>query len=489
MVGKRQHPYSAQAATLGGQLVFRCAVPIACNESAEGGDENTGWLHIASEGTWQGHKNGDFSLDADVFAAFIERFEETENDMLVDYDHRSLSLQGSSDDSKAAGWITQLEVRQGEGGAELWGLVSWTDDAAEMIRADELRYCSPVINFDATDRQSGEEVGPMLINVGATNNPFLDGNTAIQLTRTRSMPMEANVIETARERAQLQLNALDALERVKAETNPDDSDYDVVDKVWDELGKEHEREVIQEVLEGAGGIPKADAGGEEGDDPTATTAGEGDEGEGDPAEMNAPGDGAADAAVSKLAEALEMDSAAVAAALDENAAEVADLLRSKLDEDGSDADAAATTQKVPDEEVAEMKIEAQEAKIVKLTAEVETLKKDKGDRDKAHAMSVVDGLIESKRMHAKRRDTAIKLYLTDRKTFDELWGADAPGDETPLGEQGGKRPTAAIDAETVKLTALPEGTRELALSLKAAGFKGGNERECIKYALEKQEMN
>ena len=89
-------------------------------------------------------------------------------------------------------------------------------------------------------------------------------------------------------------------------------------------------------------------------------------------------------------------------------------------------------------------------------------------------------------MRASRKPTAVKLYLSDRPAFDDLWGEDAEGDETPLGEQG-KREREAIDADKVELKYLPAETQHYVRSLKASNF--GDLRACIKHAATEQEMN
>lgn len=115
----------------------------------------------------------------------IANFGRIKNDLVIDYEHDSVSDRNGP--HPAAGWIKALEKRKGEDGlAQLWAQVEWTDQAAEMIRAGQYKYCSPVIDLDATDRASGDGIGTELFNCAITNNPFLDGQRAIELSRRRA---------------------------------------------------------------------------------------------------------------------------------------------------------------------------------------------------------------------------------------------------------------------------------------------------------------
>lgn len=143
-------------------------------------DGIVGVMNVAIEGEWMGHPSGPFAMDADKMLECCERFDAQANPMLVDYEHSSLGAMGPT---PAAGWIHALNIGAGESGAELWATVEWTARAAEMIRSGEYRYCSPVIDFGAKDRATGEHVPVELFNVAITNQPFLDGMHPIALSR------------------------------------------------------------------------------------------------------------------------------------------------------------------------------------------------------------------------------------------------------------------------------------------------------------------
>lgn len=160
-----------------GQIQLRKLTPMV------GAGGAIGPMHIAMVGEWKGHPAGGFTVTEADIDTMIERFDAQQNAMMVDYEHRSLNATGSTSDGEAAGWIHKLEKKQGESGPELWAMVEWTAEAADRIRGGKYRYCSPVLDYAATDRKSGEPVSIELFNVAVTNNPFLDGQQPITLSR------------------------------------------------------------------------------------------------------------------------------------------------------------------------------------------------------------------------------------------------------------------------------------------------------------------
>lgn len=160
-----------------------------------------GLMHIASVGTWLGHPSGPFEFTAELFDRLCTRFQERGGSaLLVDYDHRSGGKRVEPEQNKASGWIRSL-WRSGDGAdAELWASVEFTQAAAGMIAAGEYLYCSPVVAWSVPDKRTAE-VGPELLKVALTNEPFQDSLEAISLeladSRTETEPNkpEASVAE------------------------------------------------------------------------------------------------------------------------------------------------------------------------------------------------------------------------------------------------------------------------------------------------------
>lgn len=146
--------------------------PVGLAQSGASGD-----VHVASVGEWLGHPDGPFEFTEATFAEMVKNAAAQKTPMAFDYEHRTFN--DTAPDSTAAGWVRSLSVRGSGDEAQLWASVEWTERAAGLIRAGEMRFCSPAFLLDAIDRQSGKRVGARLLNVALTNQPFLDGQTPI----------------------------------------------------------------------------------------------------------------------------------------------------------------------------------------------------------------------------------------------------------------------------------------------------------------------
>lgn len=155
---------------------------------------NAAWIHICKYGTYKGHPSGPFQLTRVDFESMLYNLHEQANDIPIDYEHASMETP-TGQPVPAAGWITELEIR-GDGTGEydgLWGYAQFTARAASMLRADEYRHNSPVIDFLSVDRQTNKPAGVALFSVALTNLPFFDGQAPIKLTReTKAMGLIQN---------------------------------------------------------------------------------------------------------------------------------------------------------------------------------------------------------------------------------------------------------------------------------------------------------
>lgn len=106
---------------------------------------------------------GDFLCDALSAQMVIEAYNARKNDMVVDYEHQTLSGM----EAPAAGWIKEL-IDKGQDG--IWARVDWTERAAQYISNREYRYVSPVFFVRDADKRVTE-----LYNVALTNQPNIDG--------------------------------------------------------------------------------------------------------------------------------------------------------------------------------------------------------------------------------------------------------------------------------------------------------------------------
>lgn len=152
-------------------LVAAHAVMLSGTDAALPADGVSGhWIMLLPEGSFSGRDGrGPYSTNGvegmrQVIAATEQRAGTT--DLVVDYDHQTqfAAVPGVGGQAPAAGWIKQLDARP-DG---LFGLVEWTDKAAQAIRSGEYRYISPVYQHD----KRGQVL--RLISAGLTNVPNLD---------------------------------------------------------------------------------------------------------------------------------------------------------------------------------------------------------------------------------------------------------------------------------------------------------------------------
>ncbi len=137
---------------------------------------------------------GTFLFDDASAVSVMAEYREHGADLMIDYDHASLSSDRAPDPAqagKAAGWF-DLEVR----GGELWAVnVRWTLPATAALTRKEWRYMSPAFQTDDEGRIMA------LINVALTNLPA---------TR-RLQPLVAASIHGGSMDPELVSKALDAL--------------------------------------------------------------------------------------------------------------------------------------------------------------------------------------------------------------------------------------------------------------------------------------
>ena len=86
-------------------------------------------------------------------------------DLPIDWEHATSRKAPHGDPAPAAGWIAELEARNGA----LWGRVEWTDRGRAVVEAREYRYLSP--EFLHTKGSPQRIV--RLLSAGLTNNPNL----------------------------------------------------------------------------------------------------------------------------------------------------------------------------------------------------------------------------------------------------------------------------------------------------------------------------
>jgi len=126
------------------------------------------WLTIGTTGKWDGHSVGSFAMDSGTFSQMVENFKNSGVDIVVDYEHQTLT----GEIAPASGWIAQGNLKTEEG--NLLAKISWTEKAEEMIEGGEYRYTSPVYAPNTIRQEDGANIGWTLHSVALTNKPFLE---------------------------------------------------------------------------------------------------------------------------------------------------------------------------------------------------------------------------------------------------------------------------------------------------------------------------
>ena len=83
-------------------------------------------------------------------------------DLPIDWEHATQHRATKGEDAPAAGWIKQLEIRDGG----LWGLVAWTPRGANQVVNREYRFLSPVFDYESDSTRIVR-----LVSAGLTNKP------------------------------------------------------------------------------------------------------------------------------------------------------------------------------------------------------------------------------------------------------------------------------------------------------------------------------
>lgn len=144
------------------------ALPVALQSVAlpevAGAEAPPEWLPLVPAGHHFGRDGRNYVADPE---AVLQRFAAEAIDIPVDYEHASELRAKRGEEAPAAGWVKQLEAREGA----IWGRVEWNRRAADMIREREYRFYSPALLIDHSDTPA-RVVG--LSSVGLTNKPNFD---------------------------------------------------------------------------------------------------------------------------------------------------------------------------------------------------------------------------------------------------------------------------------------------------------------------------
>jgi len=129
----------------------------------------------------------------------------------LDWEHATEVAAPEGRPAPAAGWIKALQAR--EGGA-IWGQVDWTPKGAEMVKAREYRFISPVFLYERASTRISS-----IRSAALTNQPNLRMTALNRTEPAKDSPMDKELLkalglpETA-----TQAEALAAVNKLKSDT-------------------------------------------------------------------------------------------------------------------------------------------------------------------------------------------------------------------------------------------------------------------------------
>ena len=186
----KQEQSAIRLAMIRGQMAqFACdpSITLAAIDATVADSEGPAWLHVATEGTYNGHSNK-FTLDQSVFNELISnlhkdpRFELGDDgfgakDVLpFDYEHAS-EMPGfavSKDGAPSMGWVLDLKAETGsDGKLRLYALTNLGDKIKDQIRNNEYKFTSIAFHPNSKDRLTGESIGMLMTSIAFTNTPFI----------------------------------------------------------------------------------------------------------------------------------------------------------------------------------------------------------------------------------------------------------------------------------------------------------------------------
>lgn len=186
--------------------------------------------------------------------------------------------------------------------------------------------------------------------------------------------------------------------------------------------------------------------------------------------------------VEAIAKATGLDKAAAIALLTDKLDAVAQMLNEAIEADGSASDQPQTTEVVEPEALAggaSLIARMQARKIEKLEATIAKFKADDASRAEKALDAEVDGLIREGFLLDSERGEARKLLKADPESARKLFSTK----KVPVPQAGDE---GAAQTATPKIGDLTDNQRLLVASLKAAGFRGGDETACVKHVLGQQ---
>jgi hypothetical protein len=160
--------------------------PLRAAELDDGDAETPRWIQLAPYGTWKPYGN-DLSVTPEMAQQMVSHFKQNVRGHAVafDYEHGTIPTRGT----KASGWLQDVEART-DG---LWGLVKWTKNAWDEIKAGEWKYFSLEWMREWPHPTTGVNYSNVIFGGGLTNRPQHKGRLPInasELVLETDMPTD-----------------------------------------------------------------------------------------------------------------------------------------------------------------------------------------------------------------------------------------------------------------------------------------------------------
>lgn len=192
---------------------------IALNADAGADAVAPDWVQLLPPGpSVQGRDGRQWLLDHQALDQLRTKFAARAMDLAIDWEHAGDHRAPKGLEAPAAGWIDQLDVREGA----LWGHVNWTPRATAQVINREYRYLSPVFDYEPTTGRIAQLVGAGLTNrpnlhLRSLNqeNPAMERSAALLAAITTALGLAADATDDALATAinQMKTGADDALAR------------------------------------------------------------------------------------------------------------------------------------------------------------------------------------------------------------------------------------------------------------------------------------
>lgn len=136
-----------------------------------------------ADGTITGRDGRQWRWDAQAHRDVLAAHQARGIDLAIDWEHAIQLRAGNGEEAPAAGWIKQLDLRDGA----LWGRVEWTPRAKAQVANREYRFLSPVFDFVKATGRIARMVTAGLVNTPNLHLQALNSEEETVMTRSAAL--------------------------------------------------------------------------------------------------------------------------------------------------------------------------------------------------------------------------------------------------------------------------------------------------------------